>query len=65
MGISPGSHGENARARMDGRVLEEIFLDKIEKKVAPLYVSEGKKGSLSEGEKELIENRLRKLGYIS
>jgi len=60
LGIAPPSD-------MDGRVLEEIFVEDAGemRKAAPLSVSGGGKGSLSEDEKELIEDRLRKLGYIT
>jgi predicted AlkP superfamily phosphohydrolase/phosphomutase len=63
------SFGVPVQDEMDGRVLDEIYSDDSmfsdRTTVKPLLEGESGVSSFNDGEKALIEERLRKLGYIS
>ncbi len=63
------SFGIPMQDEMDGRVLDEIFKDDSRfserSAVKPMIEGESDVSSFDDEEKTLIEERLRKLGYIS
>jgi predicted AlkP superfamily phosphohydrolase/phosphomutase len=63
------SFGVPVQNEMDGRVLDEIYSDDVRSPeraaVKPLLDGESDISSFDDEEKDLIEERLRKLGYIS